>query len=376
MDGTDEFMDDGFLPAADANPAKNNIISWSNDVIQLRVLKQKNRNEQLSSAARLLNNCFLSVVNHDVAELLAAHGYDYFKRNTYISFSVDLDQTGFMRTYREKKKHISREDIAEAAEELQNNMVIRLVDESERRFSTNLYERVSYDKLTNVCDFRMSVDWIPLFAPGLKEKDDQHYIELMQTFNFSSGYTEKLYVYINGEIQNKAYVASKGLVCPIIRLKALFDIAKGTVNYENQKFINKYLSKSIMEVLQKSDLRFEHSFEKVGRSVKNVVFTNISRADEHIFDCMRKQAPPVIDAEASQVRDVDDLREQFLASCREEGFSGEEADSLYHAMEGRPGYLEKLGSIRSAYRTLEHMGVSNAIRKIDFFLKSAADLPY
>lgn len=371
---------------------KNTITSWSNDTIEMKVIKKadgKGRST-LSHLARALHAWFTLVVDRQTKVLLDKMGYEYIASREIIDYEVDLVESGFVDTYKgisintdesgvtvESHSHITKKDISKAVIELRTDLDLGFVN-SAKVLSSSLYERIVYNPDTNICTFSMHMDWIPMFASCLGEAKDRHAIKTSLLCNFRLIYSEKLYTFLNGKIQSATYKRTGELRCAIDTFKELFGIEKGTQQYETLRFINRILNNSIKEVKEKSDLSFNVSYEKIGRSYKYITFTNFFRKGEDIFNLekenLEKNYQPVNNKGSLFMKEHS---EDLLTFCLEYGemnnFTISEARDLYELLKPYPtakNMLEKAGNIYEVAKTDEEFKNLNKYQMIKYIIES------
>jgi hypothetical protein len=222
------------------------------------------------------------------------------------------------------------------------------------------------------------MDWIPMFASCLGEAKDRHAIKTSLLCNFRLIYSEKLYTFLNGKIQSATFKRTGELRCAVDTFKELFGIEKGTQQYETLRFINRILNNSIKEVQEKSDLSFDVSYEKIGRSYKYITFTNFSRKGEDVFNLekenLAKNYLPVNNKESLSVQEQG---EDLLTFCLEYGemnnFTISEARDLYELLKPYPkakNMLEKAGNIYEVAKTDEEFKNLNKYQMIKYIIES------
>ena len=383
------FKNDMSLPAT--IELKNTLTSWSNETIEMKVIKKTDGKGRanLSHLARALHAWFTLVVDRQTKELLDKMGYEYITTREILDYEVDLVESGFVENYRghscnddsevvvEAHSHISKADISRAVVELRTGLDLGFAN-SKKIITSSLYERIQYDPATNICNFSMHKDWVPMFASCLGDAKDRHAIETSLLCNFRLIYSEKLYTFLNGKIQSATFLRTGELRCAIDTFKELFGIEKGTQRYETLRFINAFLDKSIKEVLEKSDLKFDVAYEKIGRSYKYVTFSNFSRKGEDLFNQAKeklayyslpqKKCEPI----SSSAND-DDLITYFLEYGEINNFTVAETRELYEMLKSYPtarNMLVNAGNIYEAAKATDDFANLNKYQLIKHILES------
>lgn len=371
---------------------KNTITSWSNDTIEMKVIKKadgKGRSN-LSHLARALHAWFTLVVDRQTKALLDKMGYEYIVSREIIDYEVDLVESGFVDNYKgisisgddsgvtvESHSHITKKDISKAVVELRTDLDLGFVN-SEKVLSSSLYERIVYNPETNICNFSMHMDWVPMFASCLGEAKDRHAIKTSLLCNFRLIYSEKLYTFLNGKIQSATFRRTGELRCAIDTFKELFGIEKGTQQYETLRFINRILNNSIKEVKEKSDLSFDVSYEKIGRSYKYITFSNFFRKGEDIFNLEKENLEKYhMSLRSRDSLPMHDNAEDLLTFCLEYGeinhFTISEARELFELLKPFPtakNMLEKAGNIYEVAKTDEEFKNLNKFQMIKYIIES------
>jgi len=370
---------------------KNTITSWSNDTIEMKVIKKtggKGRSN-LSHLARALHAWFTLVVDRQTKALLNKMGYENIASMEIFDYEVDLVESGFVDIYRgnavsdeadvivESHAHISKDDISKAVIELRTDLDLGFVNSS-KVMSSSLYERIVYDPDTNICNFSMHKDWVPMFASCLGEAKDRHAIKTSLLCNFRLIYSEKLYTFLNGKIQSAAFKRTGELRCAVDTFKDLFGVEKGTQQYETLRFINGILNKSIKEVKEKSDLSFDVSYEKIGRSYKYILFSNFTRKGEDIFNQEKERlAENYLILKQNESHSDKNNREDLLSFCFEYGeknnFTISEARELFELLKPYPtakNMLTKAGSIFEVAKSDDEFKDLNKFQMIKYIIES------
>ena len=343
-----------------------------------------------STPAKYLLSYFFYYISNNTSSIIEQlGGYDAWDapNNDMIKYDIDLSPFYEIPYIKEHYKDVGKNSLTKlfkaAAKELIGEPLTLVNELGQERAIVGVISKADIDEDTGeICSITASRDIVSLLVPELIERRDiaeAHLLSIVQTFGFSSKYSERVYTYINGKIQAADYKGS--FRCPIQVLKKMLLVSEEKAISENKKFIQKVLKKAVDDINNVSDLNVTFTPIKDGRYYKWIEFT-ASRKGENVVVEMAtpdENNIPVALGETDTNQQttteskgpVNDQNDSmlFYTEAEKDGFSATQVLSLYNHFNGN---IEGLYTARAAYQAVVRMGIAEVENKYDFYMTVSA----